>query len=220
VARLDALPDSNATLCAGREELREVLTMIQAFGVPEHRYALNFSIARGLDYYTGTVFETTLDAHPEIGSICSGGRYDDLASQYTRSKLPGVGISIGASRLFWQLREAGLIAKRGSTVHALVTLLDEGDLPLYLALANELRAADIATEVQLDAMKLARQFKYADRAGIRFVLVYGSEEQSRGVVTIKDLRSGDSFAVDRADVVRALRVEIAQGEARTLVPNV
>ncbi|MEO6064931.1 MAG: histidine--tRNA ligase [Lysobacterales bacterium] len=219
LTQLDALADSNETLRAGREELREVLTMIQAFGVPEHRYSLNFSIARGLDYYTGTVFETTLDAHPEIGSICSGGRYDDLASQYTRSKLPGVGISIGASRLFWQLREAGLSAKRGSTVHALVTLLDEGDLPLYLALANELRAADIATEVQLDAIKLARQFKYADRAGIRFVLVYGGEEQSRGVVTIKDLRSGDSFAVDRSEVVRALRVEIAQGEVRTMVPN-
>ncbi len=219
LSRLDALPDSNETLRAGRDELREVLGMIQAFGVPEHRYAINFSIARGLDYYTGTVFETTLDAHPGIGSICSGGRYDDLASQYTRSKLPGVGISIGASRLFWQLREAGLVAAHGSTVHALVTLLDEADLPLYLALANELRAADIATEIQLDPVKLARQFKYADRAGIRFVLVYGSDEQARGVVTIKDLRSGGSFAVDRSEVVRALRVEIAQGEVREMVPG-
>lgn len=220
LAQLSLLPEDNETLRAGRDELREVLGMVQAFGVPEHRYAINFSIARGLDYYTGTVFETTLDDHPEIGSICSGGRYEDLASQYTRSKLPGVGISIGASRLFWQLREAGLIAKRGSTVHALVTLLDEADLPLYLALANDLRAADIATEVQLDAIKLARQFKYADRAGIRFVLVYGSDEQARGVVTIKDLSSGDSFAVDRAEVVRALRVEIAQDEVKILVPSV
>ncbi len=218
LAQLDALPDSNETLARGRDELREVLNMVQAFGVPAHRYGINFSIARGLDYYTGTVFETTLDAHPEIGSICSGGRYDDLASQYTRSKLPGVGISIGASRLFWQLRDAGLIVSRGSSVHALVTLLDEADLPLYLTLANELRAAGIATEVQLDAVKLARQFKYADRAGIRFVLVYGSDEQARGVVTIKDLSTGDSFAVDRADVVRALRVEIAQGETMAEVP--
>ncbi len=218
LAQLDALPDSNETLATGRDELREVLNMVQAFGVPAHRYAINFSIARGLDYYTGTVFETTLDAHPEIGSICSGGRYDDLASQYTLSKLPGVGISIGASRLFWQLRDAGLIVSRGSSVHALVTLLDEADLPLYLTLANELRAAGIATEVQLDAVKLARQFKYADRAGIRFVLVFGSDEQARGVVTIKDLSTGDSFAVDRADVVRALRVEIAQGETMAEVP--
>ena len=219
LAQLDTLPDSNETLRAGRDELREVLNMIQAFGVPEHRYAINFSIARGLDYYTGTVFETTLDAHPEIGSICSGGRYDDLASQYTRSKLPGVGISIGASRLFWQLREAGLIKSSGSSVQALVTLLDEGDLPHYLALASELRAAGIATEIQLEAIKLARQFKYADRAGIRFVLVYGGDEQARGVVTIKDLSTGDSFAVDRADVTRALRVEIAQGETMAEVPT-
>ncbi len=209
---------SSAALREGVAELRQVFGLVQAFGVPEHRYRLNFSVARGLDYYTGTVFETTLDKHPEIGSVCSGGRYENLASQYTRSRLPGVGISIGATRLFWQLREAGLVALRGSTVQALVTLLDDADLPLYLALASELRAADIATEVQLDPIKLARQFKYADRAGIRFVLVYGSDEQARGVVTIKDLRSGDSFAVDRGEVVRALRVEIAQDEVRAEVP--
>ena len=109
----------------GVAELREVLELVRALGVPETDYALNFSIARGLDYYTGTVYETTLDDYPQIGSICSGGRYENLASHYTKSKLPGVGISIGLTRLFWQLREAGLIDTAASTVHVLVTQMDD-----------------------------------------------------------------------------------------------
>ena len=105
-------------------ELREVIELVHGLGVPESAYRLNFSIARGLDYYTGTVYETQLTAHPEIGSICSGGRYEDLASHYTKSKLPGVGISIGLTRLFWQLREAGLVAGiEESSVQALVILI-------------------------------------------------------------------------------------------------
>ena len=110
LARLDALGQGSDTFNQGLAELREVLELVKALGVPESAYCLNFSIARGLDYYTGTVYETQLDGYPQIGSICSGGRYEDLASHYTKSKLPGVGISIGLTRLFWQLREAGLIA--------------------------------------------------------------------------------------------------------------
>src|SRR6185503_7073118 len=124
------------------------------------------SIARGLDYYTGTVYETTLNDYPQIGSICSGGRYDDLASHYTSSKLPGVGISIGLTRLFWQLREAKILKSATSTVQALVTQMDEKELPRYLELATQLRGAGIATEVVMDAKKLGKQFQYADRAGI------------------------------------------------------
>src|SRR5690606_20215397 len=105
LAKLESLGAGSEALEQGRAELREVLRLVQAFGVPESRFALNLSIARGLDYYTGTVYETTLDEHPQIGSICSGGRYDDLAGHYTRSRLPGVGLSIGLSRPFWQLRE-------------------------------------------------------------------------------------------------------------------
>ncbi|MDE2307916.1 MAG: histidine--tRNA ligase family protein, partial [Xanthomonadaceae bacterium] len=208
--KLDALGAGPATMELGRAELKQVLGLIHAFGVPETHYALNLSIARGLDYYTGTVYETTLNDHPQIGSVCSGGRYENLAGQYTKSHLPGVGISIGLTRLYWQLRDAGLINTAQSTVDVLVTQMDEAQLPAYLALAGELRAAGIATEVVLEGGKLGKQFKYADRAGIRFVIVLGEDELARGVVTVKDLRRADQFEVARADLIKTLRVELEQ----------
>ena len=215
LARLEALRagGSNEELDAGIAELNEVLTRIRQMGVPESAYALNFSIARGLDYYTGTVYETVLTSHPEIGSICSGGRYENLASHYSKSKLPGVGISIGLTRLFWQLREAGLIAAAESTVDVLVSQMDAERLPDYLAIAAELRAGGINTEVQMEATKLGKQFKYADRAGIRFVLVVGEDEANRGVVAVKDLRRESQFEVSRAELLKTLRVEIEQSQA-------
>lgn len=213
LARLDALGSGNATLVEGVTELKQTLELIRAFGVPESHYAINLSIARGLDYYTGTVYETTLNEHLQIGSVCSGGRYENLASNYTKSHLPGVGISIGATRLFYQLREAGLLGMAASTVKALVTQMDEADLPRYLELANELRGAGIATEVVLEGGKLGKQFKYADRAGIRFVLMLGSDEIAKSTVTVKDLRKQDQFEVPRAELAKTLRVELAQVEA-------
>jgi histidyl-tRNA synthetase len=211
-AKLDALGTGSDTFEQGRAELKEVLAMIRDFGVPETHFALNLSIARGLDYYTGTVYETTLNDHPGIGSICSGGRYENLAGQYTKSHLPGVGISIGLTRLYWQLRDAGLVSTAQSTVDVLVTQMDAAQLPTYLAVAGELRNAGIATEVVLEGGKLGKQFKYADRAGIRFVVVLGEDEIAKGVVTVKDLRREDQFEVSRADLVKTLRVELAQAE--------
>ena len=211
-AKLASLGAGSEALEQGRAELREVLDLVKAFGVPESHFALNLSIARGLDYYTGTVYETTLDDHPQIGSICSGGRYENLASHYTKSRLPGVGISIGATRLYWQLREAGLLAGGRSTVQALVAQMDEAELPRYLALAAELRGAGINTETVIETGKLARQFKYADRAGIRFVLVLGPDEISKGTVTVKDLRGQGQFEVARAELAQALRAQIEQAE--------
>lgn len=212
LAAVEAASNGSAALAEGVAELREVLTLVRALGVPEGDYCLNFSIARGLDYYTGTVYETTLDDHPEIGSICSGGRYDNLAGQYTRSRLPGVGISIGLSRLFWQLREAGLLqASTGeSTVQVLVPQVDAELLDDQLALASQLRHGGINTEVVLDGGKLGKQLRYADRAGIRFIAIVGRTEAAEGTVTLKDLRRQDQFTVPRAEVVSALRVELAQ----------
>ncbi|SEO81816.1 histidyl-tRNA synthetase [Luteibacter sp. UNC138MFCol5.1] len=211
-AKLDALGSGSETFEQGRAELKEVLGLIRDFGVPETHFALNLSIARGLDYYTGTVYETTLNDHPGIGSICSGGRYENLAGQYTKSHLPGVGISIGLTRLYWQLRDAGLVSTARSTVDVLVTQMDAAQMPVYLAVASELRSAGIATEVVLEGGKLGKQFKYADRAGIRFVVVLGEDEIAKGVVTVKDLRREDQFEVPRADLVKTLRVELAQAE--------
>ena len=213
LAKLAALGGGSEAFEQGRRELVEVLELVKALGVPENNYAINLSIARGLDYYTGTVYETTLDAYPQIGSICSGGRYENLAGHYTKSHLPGVGISIGLTRLFWQLREAGLIDTAESSVDVLVSQMDEARLPLYLEIANQLRAAGINTEVQLETRKLARQFQYADRAGIRFVVVVGDDEAANGTVTIKDLRKQEQFTVARAELVPTLRVEIEQARA-------
>ncbi|NKJ20643.1 histidine--tRNA ligase [Dyella sp. SG609] len=210
--QLDALGAGPESMEQGRAELKEVLGLIRDFGVPESHFALNLSIARGLDYYTGTVYETTLNDYPQIGSICSGGRYENLAGQYTKSRLPGVGISIGLTRLYWQLREAGLVSTARSTVDVLVTQMDESRMADYLAVASELRGAGIATEVVLEGGKLARQFKYADRAGIRFVLVLGEDELAKGVVTVKDMRREDQFEVARAELIKTLRVELAQAE--------
>ncbi|MCM2338306.1 MAG: histidine--tRNA ligase [Lysobacter sp.] len=213
LAQLAALGEGNESLREGVAELREVLELVHAMGVPEANYALNFSIARGLDYYTGTVYETTLDEYPQIGSICSGGRYENLASHYTKSKLPGVGISIGLTRLFWQLREAGIIDAASSTVQVLVTQMEAAHLPHCLAIASELRHGGLNTEVVMEPSKLGKQFKYADRAGIRFVVVLGEDEISKGTVTVKDLRREDQFEVARGELARTLRVELAQAEA-------
>jgi histidyl-tRNA synthetase len=210
LARLDALGEGNPTLAEGAGELRAVLAMLRDLGVPESAYALNFSIARGLDYYTGTVYETTLDDFPQIGSICSGGRYDNLAGHYSKSKLPGVGISIGATRLFYQLREAGILQAAESTVQVLVALMDEAHLGESLRIAAELRAAGLNTEVQLDAKKLARQFQYADRAGIRFVVLVGEDEAARGVATIKDLASATQFEAPRAGIAAAIDARLRE----------
>jgi histidyl-tRNA synthetase len=213
LAQLDALGSGPALFEQGRDELRDVLQRLRAMGVPESRYAINLSIARGLDYYTGIVYETTLDAHPQIGSICSGGRYDDLASHYSKSKLPGVGISIGLTRLFFQLREAGLIATADSSVDVLVTLLDEPGLDQALALSQQLRAAGFNVETQLEPRKLAKQLQYADRAGIRFVVIRGEDEAARDVVAVKDLRRGEQFEVPSAGLALALQAERAQRHA-------
>lgn len=217
LAQLQALETSvgaSVTLGEGIAELREVLELVKALGVPETAYCLNFSIARGLDYYTGTVYETTLTDHPQIGSICSGGRYENLASHYTKSKLPGVGISIGLTRLFWQLREAGLIAGIAeSSVHAMVALMDESRLDDALDIARRLRIGGINTEVQMEPKKVGKQFQYAARAGIRFVVLAGDDELARGVVAVKDLVREQQFDVARDELASTLQVELEQARA-------
>ena len=187
---------------------------MHSLGVPESDYCLNLSIARGLDYYTGTVYETQLDGYQQIGSICSGGRYDDLASHYSKSKLPGVGISIGLTRLFWQLREAGLVAGIDeSSVQAMVALMEENQLTESLDIARRLRAGGINTEVQMEPKKLGKQFQYASRAGIRFVVLAGEDELARGVVTVKDLAREQQFETTRDQLASTLRVELEQSRA-------
>lgn len=198
---LGDLPAATRRPKAGGLELAQVIRTMDDLGVPADRYELDLSIARGLDYYTGTVYETTLDAHPELGSICSGGRYDDLAGQYTKTRLPGVGMSIGFTRLFWQLREAGILPGSDPAVTVMATLMDEADLPYVLAAASRLRAAGITTETTMEPTKLGKQLKNADRAGIPIALIAGAEEREAATVTVRDLVSGNQETIDLGHLV-------------------
>jgi len=203
LARLGAMagrPGANPSFVQGARELEEVVSALRAFAVPESHWSINLGIARGLDYYTGTVYETFLTDHPGMGSVCSGGRYDNLASQYTRSRLPGVGISIGLTRLFYVLSEAGLAAPGPSTVKVLVTQFDAALLPEYLALAADLRSHGVNTDIHLEPAKLGRQLKYADRTGIPFAVVMGPDEMAGGEATVKDLRTGAQVRVPRGEL--------------------
>jgi histidyl-tRNA synthetase len=212
MAVLDRVDGPDPVLHQGVVELRTVLDTIDALGVPEHRYALDLSIARGLDYYTGTVYETTLDDHPAIGSICSGGRYDDLAGQYTSSRLPGVGISIGLTRLYWQLREAGLLAGAPSPVDALVALMDDEGLDYSLGIASALRRAGLNVESVVEPGRLGRQLKSAARSGTRFVVIAGSDERSRRTATIRDLHLQSQVEVDLGAIAEHIHHERADQE--------
>jgi histidyl-tRNA synthetase len=202
---LDALGNGHPLLAEGVSELRQVFDLMAAQGVDPLQYALDLSIARGLDYYTGTVYETSLDEHPGLGSICSGGRYDDLASLYTSSRLPGVGISIGLTRLFAQLQQVGLLRDARSTVSVLVTLLDEAGLTNNLALATRLREAGINTEAIFEPGKLGAQLKYADRAGIALAVICGEDERARGTAVLRDLGTKSQEEVEPEGLVDAVK---------------
>jgi histidyl-tRNA synthetase len=188
LALLADLAYPNETYVQGVGELGKMVQAIRQFGVPDTAFAIDLSVVRGLDYYTGTIYETTLTAHPDIGSICSGGRYDDLASYFTNTRLPGVGISIGLSRLFARLKEANLLRPIARTpAEVLVTTLDPDSLERYLRIAASLRAQDINTEVYLERAKIGKQFEYANKKGFRIAITAGPDEFARGTVKIKDL---------------------------------
>ena len=203
--KLEAMTIDQDLFREGVREIGAVIGMMESLGVPDDYFCINPGIARGLDYYTGTVYETLLDEHPKIGSVCSGGRYDNLAGYYTKSHLPGVGISIGATRLFYQLTAAGLIDTSQSLVQALVLNMDEDHFSRFLALATRLREGGIRTEVFMDPAKIGKQFKHADRSGIRFAVLQGEDEFARNAVTIKDLHKSEQFETPIDEVVAAIR---------------
>lgn len=209
MAKLKAMAIDDALFVQGVAELEEVIGGLRGFGVPDANFRVNLAIARGLDYYTGTVYETFLNDHPGIGSVCSGGRYENLAGYYTKSKLPGVGISIGATRLFYQLMEAGLIEDGAATAKVMVAQADPALRDVCFAAAAVLRAAGINTEVNLDGGKLAKQFKYADKTGVPLVVVIGADEHARGAVTVKSMLSGEQSEIPLADLPRRVAALLA-----------
>ena len=205
LAKLDALGIDSPTFYEGVGKLRVLIDTLRALQVPERRFKIDLRIARGLDYYTGTVYETTLNDLPGVGSVCSGGRYDDLASNYTNTQLPGVGISIGLSRLFYKLMEAGIIQpSQQSLARVIIMPLDDGAIQRALEVASHMRALGTATIVHTEPGAMKKKFRYADRMGCRYVVVIGENELSTGVLSIKDMESGESFEGDETILEKLL----------------
>jgi histidyl-tRNA synthetase len=204
LAKVATLVAGNARGEEGVARLREILRATEAGGLPAEKLALDLSIARGLDYYTGVVFETFLGDLPTIGSVCSGGRYDNLAELYTKQELPGIGASLGLDRLLAAMEELKLLAKVSTPAPVFVAYFEKDRLADYLKLAATVRAAGYGVEVYPDAARLGSQLKYADRRGFRVALIAGGNELAAGQVQVKDLAAQKSETVPLAEAVAAI----------------
>jgi histidyl-tRNA synthetase len=202
--QLEPLVAGSARGEQGVARLHEILAAITAAGVPAGRVRLDVSIARGLDYYTGVIFETFLDALPGIGSVCSGGRYDNLAELYTSQPLPGIGASLGLDRLLAAMEELGLVSPASTPAEVFLAYFDAARLHDYLRLAAELRAAGLRVELYPEAKKLGAQLKYADRRGFRVALIAGESEFAAGQIQVKNLATGETQTVPVKDGTSSL----------------
>ena len=210
LSALESYRGRNEVFDQGLDELHTVVKYLSAFGVPEKNFAVDLTIARGLDYYTGTVYETTMLDHPEIGSVCSGGRYDNLAEYYTDKQLPGVGISIGLTRLFYVLQEQGMLNEALNSAPADALILPmTGDLGPAAALATQLRQAGVRTQLYTEQKKFKQKMTYADRIGVPYVLFLGDDEIAQGTVSVKDMATGEQVALLAAEAAEYLQKGLA-----------
>ena len=202
---LKSLNIDNDIFKLGFEELNFVAKYIKDFGVPEKNYVLDLSIARGLDYYTGTVYETFLNDYPKLGSICSGGRYDNLAAHYIKRSLPGVGISIGLSRLFSQLMEEKIIENKKNFLTKVLIIPMDDCLKEGIEVATILRKENIYTQVYTEEGKIGKKFNYADKLNIPYVIIIGSQEVKDKAVTIKNINSGNQETMELSEALKILK---------------
>jgi histidyl-tRNA synthetase len=208
--QLDAFASQNEQFDAGLNELRTVASLMAGFGVPETHFKIDLTIARGLDYYTGTVYETHLLDHPEIGSICSGGRYDNLAGYYTDRKLPGVGLSIGLTRLFFVLQDQGYLSPSLLTAPADVLVIPmTEDFAPAVQLATALREAGLRTQIYSENKKFKARLQYADKLGIPFVVFLGEDEINSGKITVKDMASGEQTTASPTMLISGMLQRVA-----------
>ena len=196
IAKLKELGIKEEMFVEGLAELEQVVKYIRVFGVPDTHFKIDLTIARGLDYYTGTVYETFLNDYKEIGSVCSGGRYENLAGYYTDQKLPGVGISIGLTRLFYKLNELQLIKSDKYSMSDILIIPMLEDMTVAIQLASNLRKEGINTEVYLNDKKLKAKFKYVDKLKIPYVVVIGEDEINTNTVKVKNMNTGDETSVE------------------------
>ena len=201
IASLKALNIENEVFVKGIEELEAVINGIRLFGIPENNFSVDLTIARGLDYYTGTVYETFLNDYRQLGSVCSGGRYDNLAEFYTDKKLPGVGISIGLTRLFYKLNELNAVKVSRDSIAKVLVVSASSDISPCLPIATAFRTAGINTELFLTDKKIKAKFKYADKLSIPFVVVIGEDEITNNIVTLKNMKTGEQFQVSIEEAI-------------------
>ena len=198
----------------GLDELKTVVRHLSDFGVPEENFAVDLTIARGLDYYTGTVYETVLLDYPEIGSVCSGGRYDNLAEYYTDKQLPGVGISIGLTRLFYILGEQKLLNPAMNTAPADVLILPmTDDLSASIQTATRLRASKIRAQVYTEQKKFKQKMSYADKLGIPFVIFLGEDEIAQEKVSLKNMHSGEQELLSLGEAAAKILKKLGEFDA-------
>ena len=218
IAALERYRGMDATFDEGLAELKTVVKYLADFGVPEENFAVDLTIARGLDYYTGTVYETLMLDHPEIGSVCSGGRYDNLAEYYTDRALPGVGISIGLTRFFYILSEQGLLSGEGGDApcDALILPMTE-DLSPAVAAAAELRKAGLRVQLYTEKKKFKAKMSYADRIGAPYAVFLGEDELAEGVLSVKDMRTGEQQKLSPAEAAALIRADAARRAAAALI---
>ena len=218
IAALERYRGMDATFDQGLDELKTVTGYLAAFGVPAENFAVDLTIARGLDYYTGTVYETEMTEHPEIGSVCSGGRYDNLAEYYTDKQLPGVGISIGLTRLFYVLNEQGLLSDEIVTApcDALVIPMTE-DAGFAISAATALRAGGVRTQLYGEKKKVKAKMSYADKLKVPFVVLVGEDEINEGVLSVKNMQTGEQVKLSPAAAAEHIAAVIKERNSGAVI---
>ena len=210
--------DRNETFDTGADELATVIRNMSGFGVPDDFFTVDLTIARGLDYYTGTVYETVMSDHPEIGSVCSGGRYDSLAEYYTDRKLPGVGISIGLTRLFFVLQDKDLLNREYPSSPADVLIIPmTDDIAPAVSLATYFRENGIRTQLYSEKKKFKAKIGYADRLGIPFAVFLGDDEIESGRVSLKNMKTGEQLSLTREAAAEAVLGGIAESAGAAII---
>lgn len=205
ISKLKGLNIDNGLFVEGLNELSKTVEYIRLFGVPEENFAVDLTIARGLDYYTGTVYETFLNEYPEIGSVCSGGRYDDLATYYTKQKLPGVGISIGLTRLFYQLTEGEIIKSTDNSLTQVLVIPMDGYMDYAIKGSSILRESGIYTQVYFEEGKMGKKFNYADRLNIPYVIIVGKEESENNKYSFKNMKTGEQKIISMDEILECFK---------------
>ena len=195
VQELEKLGIENPVFAEGLEELKQVIKFIEIFGVPDEFYKIDLTIARGLDYYTGTVYETFLNKYKKMGSVCSGGRYDNLTEYYTERKMPGVGISIGLTRLFFQLMDNNIISAEGQSISDALVISMTDNYDMCVEVAAKLRESGINVQVNLENQKIAKKFKYANNLNVKYVFIIGEDEIKNNVVALKNMETGEQQTI-------------------------